>query len=137
MAHEVEMINGVAQLAYAGQKPWHGLGVEVRNDLTPAQMMEKAGLDWTVHEVPSFVEFNGQQIPTGQKSLIRSLDNKILTNVGYIHRSEQDEHAEDDMTQKMSVDREEIHILVESIHACCNACCNVGGIDDTYSLFKL
>ena len=82
MAHEVEMINGVAQLAYAGDKPWHGLGVEVRNDLTPAQMMEKAGLDWTVHEVPSFVEFNGQQIPTGQKSLIRSLDNKILTNVG-------------------------------------------------------
>ena len=82
MAHEVEMINGVAQLAYAGQKPWHGLGVEVRNDLTPEQMMKKAGLDWTVHEVPSFVEFNGQQIPTGQKSLIRSLDNKILTNVG-------------------------------------------------------
>ena len=82
MAHEVEMINGVAQLAYAGQKPWHGLGVEVRNDLTPEQMMKKAGLDWTVHEVPSFVEFNGEQIPTGQKSLIRSLDNKILTNVG-------------------------------------------------------
>ena len=82
MAHEVEMINGVAQLAYAGDKPWHGLGVEVRNDLTPEQMMKKAGLDWTVHEVPSFVEFNGEQIPTGQKSLIRSLDNKILTNVG-------------------------------------------------------
>ena len=82
MAQEVEMINGVAQLAYAGQKPWHGLGVEVRNDLTPEQMMKKAGLDWTVHEVPSFVEFNGEQIPTGQKSLIRSLDNKILTNVG-------------------------------------------------------
>jgi hypothetical protein len=24
MAHEVEIINGQAQLAYAGDKPWHG-----------------------------------------------------------------------------------------------------------------
>lgn len=82
MAHEVEMINGVAQLAYAGQKPWHGLGVEVRNDLTPEQMMIKAGLDWTVHEVESYVDFDGEKIATGQKSLIRSLDKKVLTNVG-------------------------------------------------------
>ena len=82
MAHEVEMINGVAQLAYAGTKPWHGLGVEVRNDLTPEQMMIKAGLDWTVHEVESYVDFDGEKIATGQKSLIRSLDKKVLTNVG-------------------------------------------------------
>ena len=95
MAHEVEMINGQAQLAYAGQKPWHGLGVEVRNDLTPEQMMKKAGLDWTVHEVPSFVEFNGEQIPTGQKSLVRSLDNKILTNVGEGWNPVQNEEAFD------------------------------------------
>jgi hypothetical protein len=46
MAHEVEMINGQAQLAYVGDVPWHGLGVEVRNDMTPEQMMQKAGLDW-------------------------------------------------------------------------------------------
>lgn len=82
MAHEVEMIDGVAQMAYAGDKPWHGLGVEVSNDLTPAQMMKKAGLDWTVSKVDSFVEVDNQRIPTGQQSLIRSSDNKILTNVG-------------------------------------------------------
>ena len=29
MAHEIEMINGVAQMAYAGETPWHGLGVKV------------------------------------------------------------------------------------------------------------
>ena len=45
MAHEVEMINGVAQMAYAGSLPWHGLGTEVSNDLTPQQMMSKAGLE--------------------------------------------------------------------------------------------
>ena len=46
MAHEVEIINGQAQLAYAGDKPWHGLCVEVSNDLSPEQMMVKEGLDW-------------------------------------------------------------------------------------------
>ena len=50
MAHEVEMINGQAQLAYVGDVPWHGLGVEVRNDMTPEQIMVKAGLDWTVEK---------------------------------------------------------------------------------------
>ena len=82
MAHEVEMIDGVAQMAYAGEKPWHGLGTEVSNDLTPEQMMVKAGLDWDVREVESFIEVDGQKIMTGQKSLIRSTDNKLLTNVG-------------------------------------------------------
>ena len=35
MAHQVET------MAYAGEVPWHGLGVEVSNDLTPLQMMQK------------------------------------------------------------------------------------------------
>ena len=48
MAHEVEIVNGEAQMAYAGEVPWHGLGVKVSNDLTPVQMMDKAGLDWAV-----------------------------------------------------------------------------------------
>ena len=48
MAHEVEIVDGVAQMAYAGELPWHGLGVPVSNDLTPMQMMQKAGLDWEV-----------------------------------------------------------------------------------------
>ena len=76
MSHEVET------MAYAGELPWHGLGVEVHNDLTPQQMMQKAGVDWEVHEVESYVEFKGDYLPTGQKSLIRETDGKILTNVG-------------------------------------------------------
>ena len=82
MSHEVEMIDGVAQMAYAGEKPWHGLGTEVSNDLAPEQMMEKAGLNWKVRELESFVEFDGKRMPTGQKSLVRETDGSILTNVG-------------------------------------------------------
>lgn len=76
MAHQVET------MAYAGQVPWHGLGVPVSNDLTPAQMMDKAGLDWKVREVESFIEFDGKRMPTGLKSLVRETDGRILTNVG-------------------------------------------------------
>lgn len=76
MAHQVET------MAYAGEVPWHGLGVPVSNDLTPDQMMNKAGLDWRVEEVESFIEYNGNKIATGQKSLVRDTDGKILTNVG-------------------------------------------------------
>ena len=82
MAHEVEIIDGVAQMAYAGDKPWHGLGVEVHNDLTPGQIMAKAGLDWEVEKVNSYIDVDGKKVLTGQQSLVRKSDNKILTNVG-------------------------------------------------------
>jgi len=75
MAHEVET------MAYAGESPWHGLGTPVHNDLTPDQMLVKAGLDWTVDKVPSFVNINGEQIQTGQQALVRSSDNSILSMV--------------------------------------------------------
>ena len=87
MAHQVET------MAYAGELPWHGLGVPVSNDLTPVQMMEKAGVDWTVHECESFVEFNGERVPTGMKSLVRSTDARVLTNVGADWNPVQNEQA--------------------------------------------
>lgn len=80
MAHEVEMINGVAQMAYAGEKPWHGLGVEVSNDLTPGQIMAKAGLDWTV-EKQDLQTVSGTRIK-GKQALVRSSDGSVLDVVG-------------------------------------------------------
>ena len=76
MAHQVET------MAYAGQVPWHGLGVPVSNDLTPVQMMEKAGLNWKVQEVETFIEYNNKKMATGQKALVRETDGRILTTVG-------------------------------------------------------
>ena len=76
MAHEIE------SMAWAGETPWHGLGVEVHNDLTPDQMMDKAGLNWTVDKFQSYVDLpNGDKIPTPSQALVRSSDNKVLTMV--------------------------------------------------------
>ena len=87
MAHMVET------MAYAGQVPWHGLGVPVSNDLTPAQMMEKAGVDWRVQEVETFIEYNNQKMATGQKALVRETDGRILTTVGENWNPVQNEEA--------------------------------------------
>jgi hypothetical protein len=79
MAHEIEMINGVAQMAYAGETPWHGLGVKVSNDLTPDQMMKKAGLDWEVTKEDIY--FGDKVKVPGKKALIRTSDSKLSLNM--------------------------------------------------------
>ena len=72
MAHLVET------MAYAGEVPWHGLGVKVPADLSPDQMLTQAGLDWAVEKKPAFVEIENKRILTGWNALTRSSDNSIL-----------------------------------------------------------
>src|SRR6058998_3504276 len=45
MAHQ---ISGRAEIAYAGETPWHGLGVRVDGLQTAADMLRHAGLEWRV-----------------------------------------------------------------------------------------
>ena len=45
-------------------------------------MMEKAGLDWSVEKIPTYARVGDQEIPTGVEALVRSSDNKVLTQVG-------------------------------------------------------
>lgn len=72
MAHLVET------MAYAGEVPWHGLGVKVPNDLSPAQMLNKAGLNWEVSKVPAFADIDDSKVNVGWSALVRSTDNKVL-----------------------------------------------------------
>lgn len=78
MAHELEMVNGQASMAYVGEVPWHGLGKQVPADLTPQQMLEAAGLDWKVLMEPAYATVGGKQIDTGHSVLYRDCDNKVL-----------------------------------------------------------
>ena len=75
MAHMIET------MAYAGEVPWHGLGVSVPADLSPAQMLEKAGLDWKVQKIPAYAEINGKKTFVGRHALVRSSDGSILDTV--------------------------------------------------------
>jgi phage/plasmid-like protein (TIGR03299 family) len=80
MAHQIEMKNGKAQMAYVGDVPWHGLGVQVEPNLTPAEMMDAAGLNWTVEKHDAYYQTaDGQYLRAPKKqALIRSSDGKYL-----------------------------------------------------------
>ena len=97
MAHNLEMINGVAQMAYAyrnaGDLPWHGLGTKVSNDLTPLQMLEAAGLDWRVNTQPCFTMIDDKRQKIGKQALVRDSDNKILDIISDDWKPMQNEDA--------------------------------------------
>ena len=78
MAHEIEIVDGKAQMAYAGDVPWHGLGTRVPADLTPEQMLEAAGLNWDVEKVEAFAKVGGKNVSVNRSALVRTSDNKIL-----------------------------------------------------------
>lgn len=76
MSHLLEIKkNGKVCMAWAGQKPWHNLGVEVSNDLTPNEMMKAAGLDWKVEKRTLFAEVGKKRVnvskTTGKVGLVR------------------------------------------------------------------
>ena len=85
MSHEVET------MAYAGELPWHGLGTEVSNDLTPIQMMQKAGVDWEV-EQQKIVTESGLEI-NDKVALVRTSDNTLLDVTGKDWKPVQNEEA--------------------------------------------
>lgn len=84
MAHEIEVVNGMARMAYAGEKPWHGLGTEVSPDLTPAEMLIAAGLNWSVRITPLWTkttQYGARRTALG-KMLYRVEDGQELSICG-------------------------------------------------------
>jgi phage/plasmid-like protein (TIGR03299 family) len=82
MSHELEMTDGKANMVYAGDVPWHGLGTQIPADLTPQQVLEAAGLDWEVTKIPAFADVNGKMVAIGRSALVRSTDDRVLDVVG-------------------------------------------------------
>jgi hypothetical protein len=63
MSHMVET------MAYAGETPWHGLGVHVEENLSVKDMMKAAEIDWGVAKSPMFYDVNGEVINSGKFAL--------------------------------------------------------------------
>ena len=83
MSHEVET------MAWAGDEPWHGLGVKVNSNLTPLEMQEAAQLDWSVSKRPSYTidapewsENVGIMQAENTFHIVRDSDNRILSHCG-------------------------------------------------------
>jgi len=83
MAHNIET------MAYAGEVPWHGLGVQVDGNLTPDEMLKQAGLDWSVSKRNIFTYNNAVSevaddliMSDDYYMLVRDSDNSILGPCG-------------------------------------------------------
>jgi phage/plasmid-like protein (TIGR03299 family) len=50
MAHEIDMSNDRANMAYIGNIPWHGLGSSLTEDAPLEVWREEAGMDWSVRK---------------------------------------------------------------------------------------
>lgn len=49
MAHEITIReNGFAEMAYVGERPWHGLGQQVSENASIEEMQKAAGMDWKI-----------------------------------------------------------------------------------------
>src|SRR5215208_2804100 len=57
----------VETMAYAGETPWHGLGVPVSNDMSVEQMLTASGCDWTVSKKPMYFLTNPDYVDLGEK----------------------------------------------------------------------
>lgn len=79
MAHELDMSNNRANMAFTGSrdKIWHGLGTELQQDASVDEWITSAGLDWEV--VPAEVQYT---IPGGAPLFIPDVktmsDRKVL-----------------------------------------------------------
>jgi phage/plasmid-like protein (TIGR03299 family) len=85
MAHQLEIVNGKARMAYAKRNekdvPWHGLGKAVPADLSPLQMLEASGNNWGLVKVPLYGMYENELIDSGRQALIRDTDKKVLSVV--------------------------------------------------------
>jgi phage/plasmid-like protein (TIGR03299 family) len=81
MAHELEIVNGQAQMFYRGESPWHRLGrqIPLEERLTSDQAIIAAGLNWSVDTKPLFLD-NGMIAPAN--ATVRSDNGAILGVVG-------------------------------------------------------
>jgi phage/plasmid-like protein (TIGR03299 family) len=70
----------VETMAYVGETPWHGLGVNVESAKTPVEFMDVAGLNWSVDKRKIRV-VDGPIIP-GRFALTRSTDKRVLGTCG-------------------------------------------------------
>ena len=95
MSHAIERNeDGTYCVAWSGETPWHGLGQKVPSDLTPEQMMKKAGCDWSVEKQPMYRVVNGKHIEEESAMfLVRDKDNKVLDIVSKNWKPLQNEEA--------------------------------------------
>ena len=85
------MAANVETMFYTREKPWHGLGIEVKEAPTSKDALIIAGLNWQVEQKPIMTE-EGQMIE-GYKANVRDTDQQVLGVVSNRYKVVQNEEA--------------------------------------------
>jgi len=86
MAHNISIVDGKAEMAYAGDRPWHGLGVSVPGLMKTSEALTAAHLDWTVTKEPlQVVNENGFFAVPDHYGILRSDNAAVLGVVGNVY----------------------------------------------------
>jgi phage/plasmid-like protein (TIGR03299 family) len=94
MAHELEIINGEAQMFSVRQTPWHKLGKVLDNPPTSEEAIKLAGLDWEV--TPTQIYYKTGEFYNAfpkRVALVRNIDNKPLSVVSNTYKPLQNREA--------------------------------------------
>lgn len=78
MAHMVE------SMAWAGEVPWHGLGARVDQDVSVEEMLEAAGLNWSLERKPLLADLGGGEVLPieGKAAWVRNTDRRVMAVSG-------------------------------------------------------
>lgn len=80
MAHEIDFSNNRANIAYIGERPWHGLGAVMPADADMDQWRIAAGLNYHVCRTPVMFD-NGRDMVEGEGSVLFRNDNGKMLSV--------------------------------------------------------
>lgn len=73
--------DGTAEMFYAGNVPWHGLGTQVEKELTAEQAIAAAGLDWEVSTQAVYINQGNSKVRIPNKAAVVRQDTGDVFNV--------------------------------------------------------
>lgn len=83
MAHEIDMTNNRANMAYVGEKPWHGLGNQLTEGAPIEVWAKEAGMEYEIMSGEITYPFNGKlRFMANKQALYRSDTGDALGVVG-------------------------------------------------------
>ena len=86
MAHNIAQVEGEDAIAYAGESPWHRLGVHINDDAviqSVPRFLHAAHLDWDVEKRPTYYQkADGKLAKLGNvRAITRMTDGQLLSTV--------------------------------------------------------
>ena len=71
MPADLSVTNGVAEMMYVGEKPWHGRGKYLAEPATSEEAIAAANMDWDVELRPLYYNYHGEKRDSNRRSVVR------------------------------------------------------------------